>query len=708
MSRQQERIYKSYLDKRITSDDEKTSAAYSSELQILNCIYQDLDKTDNLAETYGEKGLNSVMTRASGKQQYTFNNPEEALEYKGDSLLKHSSKIHKIMENIEKAQGLVFVYTEYEVSGILPLVFALELAGYKKYKSSENPVLVSEYKEKKYKGDYLIISGNATLSKHYESYLAKRHEMISEPVKVILATRAASEGISLFGVREIHVLNPWHNLNRLSQAIGRGLRSWSHIDLPQEERNITVYMYAATLSNNSQETVDLKIYREAESKAINIGITEDVLRRNAIDCPLNIGGNHYSEKDWGEKVPVRTSRGELKKVSVYDQPFSHVCHYLKDCDYSTYNLSSLKYEIKELTGVISSIFKTDTILTLDGIIKKLPEKYTTDHNIIYQALQDMIDNKIKVFDKYDRQGYIIYKGNYYIFQPLSINNPSLLMYQRSIPPPIRPNMLDISEYVTKMGEHKKDLLKKEIFRSYEVMNYITTQFENIKTKNQDAIFTTSFDLSDKEIYSIIIDRLISPYKRILLNDILLKDINNEDLMSHEKYVLECLENNIIRKGYLERSKDRSIFGYRLIENDQQTIYKYQPNEGTFEFDTGIQLQILDLQKINFARSNIINYNQFYGYLKFDKADQPALFKIRDLTKGDKKAIKGITCIYKSRKEIFDHLKSVNPTANDISNKKMMCDDIEVIMRRNDIARKGGKRWFYNAEEAKEMEMLTSF
>jgi hypothetical protein len=630
------------------------------------------------------------------------------------------------MENIEKAQGLVFVYTEYEVSGILPLVFALELAGYKKYKSSETPVLVSEYKEKKYKGDYLIISGNATLSKHYESYLAKRHEMIGEPVKVILATRAASEGISLFGVREIHVLNPWHNLNRLSQAIGRGLRSWSHIDLPQEDRNITVYMYAATLSNNSQETVDLKIYREAESKAINIGIAEDVLRKNAIDCPLNIGGNHYSEKDWGNKVQVRTSRGEMKKVPVFDQPFSHVCHYLKDCeykcfnppskfelkdqelDYSTYNLSSLKYEIKELTGVISSIFKTDVILTLDAIIKKLPEKYGKDHNIIYQALQDMIDNKIKVLDKYGRPGYIIYRGNYYIFQPSTINNPSLLMYQRSIPPPIRPNMLDISEYVAKMNEYKKDLLKKEIFRSSEVMTYVTTQYENIKTKNQDSIFTTSFDLTDKEIYSVIIDRLISPYKRILLNDILMKDINNEELLVHEKYILECLENNIIRKGYIERSKDKSIFGYRLIENDQQSFYKYQPNEGTFEFDTGIQLQILDLQKINFARGNIINYNQFYGYLKFDKADQPALFKIRDLTKGDKKAIKGITCIYKSRKEIFDHLKSVNSSAKDISNKRMMCDDIEVIMRRNDIARKGGKRWFYNAEEAKEMEMLTLF
>ena len=96
----------------------------------------------------------------------------------------------------------------------------------------------------------------------------------------------------------------------------------------------SVSLFSIPLSFASEvETVDLKIYREAESKAINIGEAEDILRRNAIDCHLNKDGNHYSEKDWGEKMMVKTSRGEAKKVSVYDQPFSHTCHYLKNCEY---------------------------------------------------------------------------------------------------------------------------------------------------------------------------------------------------------------------------------------------------------------------------------------------------------------------------------------------------------------------------------------
>jgi hypothetical protein len=105
----------------------------------------------------------------------------------------------------------------------------------------------------------------------------------------------------------------------------------------------------------------------------------------------------------------------------------------------------------------------------------------------------------------------------------------------------------------------------------------------------------------------------------------------------------------------------------------------------------------------------MNENDFYGYLKFDKMEQPPQFKIKDISKGDKKAIKGVTCVYKSRPEIYQHLKKLDPKSKEVTNKKMMCDDIEVILRRYDKARKEGKRWFYSVEEAKEMEIQdTSF
>ncbi len=722
MNKQQENIYRHYLNKRVNQEDEKTSAAYSSELQILNFIYQGLDKTDNPAETYGEKGLNSVMSKntlgSSSKIQYTFNDPDYALNLKGDALKNFSSKMYEIMKNIEKANGLVFIYTEYVVSGILPMAFALELAGYKKYKSSDSPMLLSDHKDKKYKGDYLIISGG---SKDYESFLAKRQEMVNEPVKVILASRTASEGINLFGVREIHILNPWHNLNRLSQAIGRGLRTWSHISLPQEERNITVYLYASTFKENQQETIDLKIYRDAEEKAINIGKAEVILRKNAVDCNLNYEGNQYLEKDWSEKINIKTSRGELKHISLYDKPFSQICHFQKDCDfkcfnppksydlkdnqldYSTYNFNSMQYEITELVKEISKLFKKDVILSLKEILKKLPIQYTKDNNLVYKTLDDMINNKITVLDKFNRQGYIIYRGSYYIYQPLDINNEELMVYQRGIPPPTRPHMIDLSEYVIKLRDEKNKLSKQEQYNIYDVIDYILTNFNNIKNKITNDIFQTSLSISDDEILQILIDRLTIPFKKVILNYILLKIISSKEKLSDiENQIYKTLELNIIRKGYIERNKDQTIIGYRLVENDKQTFYKY--NNNIFDIDQGLQTQVLDMQNILYKKSNTVS-NKLYGYLKFDKIDQLPQFKIRDLSKGDKKAIKGISCVYKSRPEIYQHLKHLDPKSKEVTNKKMMCDDIEIILRRNDKERKDNKRWFYSVEEAKELEQL---
>ena len=44
-----------------------------------------------------------------------------------------SSKIHSIVKGIQKSEGIVFIYSEYLSSGIIPVALALEHAGYGKY-----------------------------------------------------------------------------------------------------------------------------------------------------------------------------------------------------------------------------------------------------------------------------------------------------------------------------------------------------------------------------------------------------------------------------------------------------------------------------------------------------------------------------------------------------------------------------------------------
>ena len=43
------------------------------------------------------------------------------------------------------------------------------------------------------------------------------------------------EGVSLSNIRQIHIMEPWYNVSRNEQIIGRGIHQCSHIKLPFEK-----------------------------------------------------------------------------------------------------------------------------------------------------------------------------------------------------------------------------------------------------------------------------------------------------------------------------------------------------------------------------------------------------------------------------------------------------------------------------------------
>ena len=44
-------------------------------------------------------------------------------------------------------------------------------------------------------------------------------------------------------IRQIHVLEPWYNINRVEQIIGRAIRTCSHKDLNLNKRNVQIFMH---------------------------------------------------------------------------------------------------------------------------------------------------------------------------------------------------------------------------------------------------------------------------------------------------------------------------------------------------------------------------------------------------------------------------------------------------------------------------------
>ena len=123
-----------------------------------------------------------------------------------------------------------------------------------------------------------------------------------EDIKVFIGTRSVSEGLDFKRIRQIHIIEPWYNLSRHEQVIGRGIRRDSHIDLPLEERNCEIFQYASIIPKSfdtkiyDRETIDLKNYRIAENKDIIIKKISRVMKESAVDCVLFRKTNIITDK----------------------------------------------------------------------------------------------------------------------------------------------------------------------------------------------------------------------------------------------------------------------------------------------------------------------------------------------------------------------------------------------------------------------------
>ena len=215
--------------------------------------------------------MNLMNIKTSPKLTYSYN--KEYLKkvnkpiFDLENIGMVSSKIHNLLTGLQKgkAKGIIFIYTEFIPSGIVPLALALEHMGFEKY--SGNHLDYPEWKKgksntknepidyewnpmSKKKGGfkrakYIILCGDKELSPNNEeeiNVLASDKNTNGENIKVVIGSVVASEGLDLKNIREIHILDPWYHLYRIEQIIGRGIRFCSHIGLPKEERNVTIYL----------------------------------------------------------------------------------------------------------------------------------------------------------------------------------------------------------------------------------------------------------------------------------------------------------------------------------------------------------------------------------------------------------------------------------------------------------------------------------
>ena len=487
-----------------------------NKIQLSNIVYPTDD--DDIRMSKGKAGfLQNFNVKDSKNLQVSYINPKnEFLSPK--QLNKYSSKISNIIESVTESDGLVLIYSKYLYSGIIPCAIALEHLGFNKY---NNKNILSKTKTKHSGASYIIITADDSLSPNNVDELNKFNDEQNKKgnnIKVALINEIASEGVTFKNVREIHVLEPWYNMNKIEQIIGRGVRYFSHHALPKEERNVAIYLHINTLKDSDIETIDYRRYRFAIKKQDKINQVENILKENALDCVLN----NTNEKSITIKNEMIDSKGKKRMIETeYDN--IKCAHKVKPNKSKYTNLRMLLFDTIEVSKQIKHVIEKHALYAFD--VKKLNEYF--DNDLMENALKHMAKTKMIITIK-NVKGYLINNNGSYFFQQKDIDDIKINLIDRKQQP-----KKYISHFV--VSEGKKD--KTTTFNTEEnVSNDInnTTINEQLDKmfKSFENLLNISFANKSEIQLNLVADMVVDRIPKDLINDI--PSIKNERLIDSLK------------------------------------------------------------------------------------------------------------------------------------------------------------------------------
>ena len=103
-------------------------------MQVSNIVYPNTDEKSKPSENVGIIGLQRFLKRE--KKQYSIVDKFIEQMFSMENLLNYSAKIAKIISGISASEGIVFIYSRFLSSGVIPLAIALELNGFCKFGGS--------------------------------------------------------------------------------------------------------------------------------------------------------------------------------------------------------------------------------------------------------------------------------------------------------------------------------------------------------------------------------------------------------------------------------------------------------------------------------------------------------------------------------------------------------------------------------------------
>jgi superfamily II DNA or RNA helicase len=493
--------------------------------QCSNIVYP--NNSNKIEKYYGKYGLKTICDYSSSKKMYKYKNGVEQI-FDMKNIGKYSCKIKKLLETIENSEGIVFVYSQYIQSGVIPIMLALEQNGYNNYNKN-----IFDIKSDKYKGNYISITSDNDLSGNYKELLkicTSYENRNGEKIKIIIGSNVASEGLDLKNIRSIHVIDPWYHLKRLEQIIGRGIRYCSHKDLLQEQNDTTVYLYSSINKNS----IDLDIYRLAEKKNKEIVKVEKILQENSIDSDLfkNINEPKPSKKD--ERCKYTIKKSITKSSNMNSLNGNKIMNM-----YNIYEIYIKRYFEKNISGNIQNIidYICNTTITNDINLE-----------LLYMTLKYMINYK-RIIIYNGNNGYLIYRNGEYIYQPSDKSDKNINIYER--------NSEQTENKYTKLTYKKIKNQDVIVIDIEDILKYM----DDTKTKMLKKYkYIKNINGYNDVIYDYIIERLSFLEKRILIEH-MLDDKLDIDM---KQIVYKHFKSILIDTDY-KSNTDKEKIGFVLFE-----------------------------------------------------------------------------------------------------------------------------------------------
>jgi len=702
--------YKAYKEqnRNITDNVEKNNFIFTSSNFVFPALNK--DKTDIIGVSTTE-GMNIVLSQINSNgfklreliNQKVFNNSinkelENNIIYENDKknitglILKlpylkfFSIKFYKLINRLQKlvdnkkGASTAFIYSNLVKTGGIEL-FAETLIqnGYLEYEENNSNYNIIDntidyktgltfynFTQKYNKSDFkpatfLIITGSSdeggtedqpeVKQKIIQDVFNSRENIDGKNIKFILGSRVMNEGVTLKNCKEVHILDPFFNIPKSEQVIGRAIRACVHQDVINDNYKFPkVYIYRYVVSINDREpnqlSIDENLYQKAELKYLTVKQIERSLKEIAIDCPLLLHSNMFPEELEKYKDCVEPT---LENIKLNKKICPALCDFKscelkcdisydinkklnkEDIDFNTFNDDLAKYEINIIKNNIKDLYKFKCIYLYDEILNIIKTELL-EHQVdlfnnyfLNKALYELMPttendfNNFKdiVYDKYNKPGYIIKRGKYYIFQPIN-ENENVPMYYRKHIELDNSNQVSLNNYIKFNYDIKKfdnNIINTEINKlNYDfesTLDYYNNRDEfsivGIIDKNLNKLAYEDIDLfkiREKTIKSNNKKRgigiptfkgavcstskdkkyLVKLYKNI--TNITKTDINNINKLSKEELCSE-IKNKLL---YLEK--------YSTTENKNKMTYIMIPfNHPVYPFPYNLEDRIKHIIKL---------------------------------------------------------------------------------------------------------------